>query len=240
MGNGTSEEATHTVRGQDPAGQSSVDDLANPPTQTTAEGAAPNVIRHGPGITVTASAGQDRRAREPGGPDGQSPGVVRYGPGVPAAPQGSRVALTAEHVWRAGRPGRPTRRWRRAGRLIGGVFTLILLAVSGALLYSRIHHAPFHVTGVSITQQVRNGCGVDVTGQVSTNGAAGTVSYQWLIEPSEQPPQPLRQSVLAGQHAVYVTVAVNGTGHGSTSQTVLLQVLGPDTRTVSAEITVSC
>jgi hypothetical protein len=126
------------------------------------------------------------------------------------------------------------------GRLIGGTLTLILLAASGVLLYLRIHHGPFHVTGVAITQQAHNGCDVDVTGQITTNGSAGTVSYQWLIEPGTQPPQPLSQSVPAGQHAVDVTVAVNGTGHGSASQTVLLQVLGTDTRTVSTEITVSC
>ena len=110
---------------------------------------------------------------------------------------------------------------------------MILLAASGVLLYQRLHHAPFHVTGVAITQQAHNGCGVDVTGRISTNGSAGTVSYQWLVQPSQQPPQPLSQSVLAGQQAVYVTIAVEGAGQGSASQTVTLQVLGPDTRAAS-------
>ena len=50
----------------------------------------------------------------------------------------------------------------------------------------------------------------------------------------------LSQSVLAGQPAVYVTVSVEGAGHGSASQTVILQVLGPDTRTASAVVAVSC
>jgi hypothetical protein len=79
-----------------------------------------------------------------------------------------------------------------------------------------------------------------VTGQISTNGSAGTVSYQWLVEPSQQPPQPLSQSVPGGQQAVYVTVSVEGSGHGSASQTVILQVLGPDPRTASAVAAVSC
>ena len=210
MSNASSEEATQTIQSQD-----------------------------GSGVTAIASAGQASAAPETVGQPEPSSGVVRYGPGVPAPPPGRKVALTAEHVWQADRPRRPSRR-RKFGRLIGGTLTLLLLATSGVLLYLRIHHTPFHVTGVAITQQVHNGCGVDVTGQIATNGSAGTVSYQWLIEPSQQPPQPLSQSVLAGQHAVNVTVAVNGTGHGSASQTVLLQILGTDTRTVSAEITVSC
>lgn len=233
MGNGAAEEPTRTARAHDLTGQSPADGLTDLPTQTAAGGGAfhpaPDVPRHGPGVTASASASH-----------GQPPGLLRYGPGVPAAPPGSRVELTAEHVWHADGPGRPPRRRSRLGRVIGGTLTFVLLAASGVLLYLRFHHAPFHVTGIAITQQVHNGCAVDVTGQITTNGSAGTVSYQWLIEPSRQPPQPLSQSALAGQHAVYVTVAVNGTGHGSASQTVVLQVLGPDTRTVSAQVTVRC
>jgi hypothetical protein len=127
-------------------------------------------------------------------------------------------------------------------RLSGWALTVILLAASGVALFLRFHHAPFHVTGVVISQQAQAGCGVDVTGRITTNGSAGTVSYQWLFRPGQQPPQPLSQSVVAGQHAVYVTVAVQGTGHGSSSQTVTLQVLGPDlmTTTTAAAAVVSC
>src|ERR1700730_17338494 len=46
---------------------------------------------------------------------------------------------------------------------------------TGVLLYLRFHHAPFQVTGAAITRQAPNGCGVNVTGQVTTNGSAGTV-----------------------------------------------------------------
>jgi hypothetical protein len=244
MRNGSSEEATRTIKGQGPVVQPPVADPAGLPAQTAAEGAAPRpateVVRHGPGVTATASAGQDSDVAESVGQARPSSGAVRYGPGVPAIPHADQLELTAERVWRADGSGRPSRPRRRLSRLIGGTLTLLLLAASGALLYLRIHHAPFHVTGVAITQQVHNRCGVNVTGQIATNGSAGTVSYQWLIEPSQQPPQPLSQSVLTGQHAVYVTVAVEGTGHGSASQTVMLQVLGPDNRTVSEQITVSC
>ncbi|HUZ56045.1 MAG TPA: hypothetical protein VMU94_26415 [Streptosporangiaceae bacterium] len=166
--------------------------------------------------------------------------VVRYGPGVPAALSAGRAGLRAESVWRTGHPPVPFRRRPRLRRLFGSALTVILLTASGVVLYLRFHHSPFHVTGVVISQQTGTGCGVDVTGRIATNGAAGTVSYQWLFQPDRQPPQPLSESVTAGQHAVYVTVAVEGSGHGSASQTVTLQVLGPDPRTASTAVNVRC
>jgi hypothetical protein len=175
-----------------------------------------------------------------GAPSRQPTDVVRYGPGVPDAPPASQAGLTAERVWRTGRLAEPPRRPRRLRRLLGSALTVILLAASGVVLYLRFHHAPFHVTDVRISRQTPTTCGVDVTGQITTNGAAGTVSYQWLFRPGRQQPQPLNQSVISGQHAVYVTVAVEGSGHGSASQTVILQILGPDPRAASTAMTISC
>jgi hypothetical protein len=123
---------------------------------------------------------------------------------------------------------------------VGSALTVVLLAASGVVLYLRFHHAPFQVTGVAISQQARTGCAVNVTGLISTNGSPGTVSYQWLVFPGRQPPQPLNQSVTAGQQAVYKTVAVEGSGHGSATRTVMLQVLGPDPRSVSAMVFIRC
>jgi hypothetical protein len=174
-----------------------------------------------------------------GAPSRQPTDVVRYGPGVPDAPPASQAGLTAERVWRTGL-AEPPRRPRRLRRLLGSALTVILLAASGVVLYLRFHHAPFHVTDVRISRQTPTTCGVDVTGQITTNGAAGTVSYQWLFRPGRQQPQPLNQSVISGQHAVYVTVAVEGSGHGSASQTVILQILGPDPRAASTAMTISC
>jgi len=170
----------------------------------------------------------------------RAPEIVRYGPGVPAVPPADQAELTAERTWRTGRPARPSRRPARLLRLAGSALTVILLGASGVLLYMRFHHAPFRVTGVNFSQQTRTGCGVDVTGRITTNGAAGTVSYQWLFRPGQQPPQPLSQSVTAGQQAVYVTVALEGSGHGSASQTVTLQILGPDPAAASKTVVVSC
>jgi hypothetical protein len=166
--------------------------------------------------------------------------VVRYGPGIPepVAPAG-QAGVLAEQIWRTGRPPAPPRRQRRLRRLAGSALTVILLAASGVVLYLRFHHPPFHVTGVAISRQARTGCTVDVTGRITTNGSAGTVSYQWLFQPSTQP-QPLSQSVSAGQHALDVTIALDGNGHGTTTQTVTLQVLRPDLRSASSAVTVSC
>jgi len=148
--------------------------------------------------------------------------------------------LTAERVWRTGHPPTPPRRPHRLRWLFSPAVTVILLAASGVVLYGRLHHAPFQVIGVVIAQQTRTSCGVDVTGRITTNGSAGIVSYQWLFRPGREPAQPLSQSVTAGQRAVYVTVAVEGSGHGSASQTVTLQVLGADPGNASARVALRC
>ncbi len=174
-----------------------------------------------------------------GGQAGQAPELMRYGPGVPAVPP-SGAAQTAERIWRTGHPEEPVRRPRRWRRLAGMALTVILLAAAAVVLYLRFHHAPFHVTAVKITEETQTTCGVNVTGQISTNGAAGTVSYQWLFQPAGQSPQPLSQSVVSGQNAVYVTVAVQGSGQGTASRTVTLQVLGPDRLADSKSVVIRC
>ena len=179
------------------------------------------------GVTVPPPPGAATAPPPPGE-------VVRHGPGVPPIPP------AVERVWRPGRLPEPSRRPARLRRLAGSALTVILLAASGAVLYLRLHHAPIHVTGVVISQQTHTGCVVDVTGRITTNGSAGTVSYRWLFRPGQQAPQPLSQSVAAGQKAVYVTVAVEGQGHGTASQTVTLHVLGPDPRAASTPVVVSC
>jgi hypothetical protein len=165
---------------------------------------------------------------------------VRYGPGVPMTPE-PRAGLTAEDIWRTGLvAGAAPRRkppWRRA---LGPAFTVVLLAVAAVILFLRFHHAPFAVTSAVITQQTANGCSVDVTGKIATSGGAGTVSYQWVFRPDSRPPQPLTQSVVAGQKEVFVTVAVQGSGQGSAAQSVTLQVLGPDKKSAATSVVVKC
>jgi hypothetical protein len=125
-------------------------------------------------------------------------------------------------------------------RVAGTALTVILLVAAAIVLFLRFHHTAFHVSGVAITQETKTTCGVDVTGEIKTNGSAGTVSYQWVFQPQVQAPQPQNQSVTSGQHAVFVTVAVEGEGHGTASQTVTLQVLGPNTESDTTHVSVSC
>lgn len=87
-----------------------------------------------------------------------------------------------------------------------------------------------------LSQQARTGCVVNVTGLITTNGSAGTVSYQWLVLPEQQFPQRLNQPVTGGQQVVDVTVAVEGSGHGVGSRTVALQILGPNPRSASTVV----
>jgi hypothetical protein len=168
-------------------------------------------------------------------PPAVQPDVVRHGPGVPASQAG------AESVWRTGRRGGPSARRVRLRRRLGLALTVILLAAAGLVVWLRFFdHPPFHVTGVGQLQETRSACTVDVTGQIATNGSAGTISYQWVFRPQAQAPQPLSQSVTAGQHTVSLTVAVEGQGHGSVHQTVTLDVLGPDAGSASAAVGLSC
>jgi hypothetical protein len=163
---------------------------------------------------------------------------MRYGPGVPLS------QATAESVWRTGRPLAPTPgqvRRRRLRRLLGLAVTLILLAVAGVVLWLRFFdHSPLSVTSVHITGQVENGCAVDVTGAITTNGSAGIISYQWEFRPQTEAPQRLSQSVTARQHAADVTIAIEGQGHGSAAQTVILHVLSPGDRSDSIVVSLTC
>jgi len=227
------------------AGQAYTPAHARPPDKPAVAGQAYTPAHARPADQPT-QAGPDPAgpAYQPtqGGPAGRADPaqeVLRYGPGVPAIPP-SEAAQTAERIWRTGRPEEPARRPRRWRGLAGAALTVILLAASGVVLYLRFHHPPFHVIGVKITQQTQTACGVNVTGQISTNGAAGTVSYQWLFQPDPRSPQPLSQSVVAGQNLVYVTVAVQGSGHGTASRTVTLQILGPDRRADSTSVVLRC
>lgn len=168
--------------------------------------------------------------------------IVRHGPGVPAVTATGQAASarTAEQVWRTGLPAAAPGRPHPLRRLSGLAVSVILLMTSGVVIYLRLHHPPFGVTAVTITQRVKNGCAQDVTGRISTTGGAGTVSYQWVFQPQLAAPRLLRQTLAAGQSAVYVTAAIEGQGRGSLAQTVTLQVLGPGRDSASARVVVSC
>lgn len=237
-------EATRTARGRGQGSRPRSDDpastLSQALTKTELPHAPTDVVRRGPGVPAAPPGGQTEQTPEHAWRVGRAPEIVRYGPGPPATRPAGQAELTAGHIWRTSGREKLSRRRARLGRLSGWALTAILLATSCVVLYLRLHHAPFRVTGVVITQQTHNGCGMDVTGRITTNGSAGTVSYQWLLRPGRQPPQPLSQSVAAGQDAGYVTMAVEGQGRGSAAQTVTLQVLGPDPGAASAAVVIRC
>jgi len=223
------------------AGPSYEPTQAGPSYEPTHAGPADKPTAAGPSYTPAHARSAAYQPTQGGPGDRADPAqdLLRYGPGVPATPPPG-AAQTAERIWRTGRPEEPARRPRRWRGLASAALTVILLAASAVVLYLRFHHPPFHVIGVAITQQTQTACGVNVTGQISTNGAAGTISYQWLFQPDRRSPQPLSQSVVAGQNLVYVTVAVQGSGHGTASRTVTLQVLGPDRRADSTKVVLQC
>jgi hypothetical protein len=213
---------------------------AGPDHQATHAGPGDKPMVAGSSYAPAHARPADRPTQDgPGGRADPPQELMRYGPGVPAIPP-SGAAQTAERIWRTGRPEEPARRPRRWRKVAGTALTVILLAASAVVLYLRFHHPPFHVIGVKITQETPTTCGVNVTGQISTNGAAGTVSYQWLFQPDPRSPQPLSQSVVAGQDVTYVTVAVQGSGHGSASRSVTLQTLGPDRLADSTSVVLRC
>jgi len=189
--------------------------------RTVTRGVAPGV---GAGGTVNAGGMQQ---------------VIRHGPGVPAGVAAGQAPPTAEQVWQAGTAAGATR-GRRARLIASTAVSVALLIASGVVIFLRLHHAPFGVTGVAITGQVRSGCTVDVTGRISTTGGAGTVTYQWIFSSQPAAPHPVSQSAAAGQPAVYVTAAIQGQGHGRVTQRVTLEVLDPGRGTASVPVTVSC
>lgn len=176
--------------------------------------------------------------------NGAEPGVLRYGPGVPVSAAGAAsgaAGAVAESAWWTGSRTGPDPRRVRMRRRLSLALTVILLIAAGVVAWLRFFdHPAFGVTGVTIIRQVKTGCGMDVTGRIATNGSAGTISYQWAFQPQAQAPQQQDQSVVSGQHEVDVTVAIEGQGHGSATQAVTLDVLGPETGTASTRVTISC
>jgi len=219
-------------------------EVASPysPTEAARPHPLTEVGSHGPGVPTASALGQAEPTAGRVASTVRPAEIVRHGPGVPVSSSAGQAGLSAKQVWRTGGLPEPPRgdRQRRLRRVASGALTVILLAAAGVVLYLRFHHASFRVTGVAITRQVRNGCAVDVTGRIATDGSAGTVSYQWLFQPQLEAPQPVSQSVVTGQDAVYVTAALEGQGHGSVARAVTLQVLGPGTGTALTHVVVSC
>ena len=214
---GTSDgEATRTFAGGGPVSPPPADDPADPTARRLTEVVPPHmpteVVRHDPGLPYAATADQAGQIPEHI-MSHRPPEIVRYGPGVPATPPAGQAELTAERIWRYTGPAGPSGRPARLGGLFGWALTVILLAASGVVLFLRFYHAPFQVTGAAITQQAKNGCGVDVDRRSPRwFGRDGLLPVAIPARPAAAP----AAEPVGGRRAArrYVSVAVEGAGHG--------------------------
>lgn len=165
--------------------------------------------------------------------------IVRYGPGIPAS-AGRRGQTATEHLWRTGQLPAGRRRRAKLRRWVGIVLAVTLVGASGAALYLRFHRPDLHVSGVAISRLAPGRCDVEVTGRIRTNGAAGTISYQWVLTGDLRAPVPQSQSVISGQNEVSVTVAIQAAGRGAATRQISLQVLGPDTGSAATNLSLRC
>ena len=250
--------ATHPPTQLSPPGSSGAATEADPGLAVTAPprpsppqtwsarslGDAQRVVRYGPGVPAQAPGGGAGAtgAAVMVGAAGAAGAIEAVGAFAPAGPTGpaAGTAPTAEEVWRHGLPGAGPGRPRPLRRLAGTGLTVVLLVASAVVIFLRLHHPAFGVTGAAITQ-VTGGCTVDVTGRISATGGAGVVSYEWMFQPQLIAPQPMEQTVAAGQTAVYVSATIEGRQHGRLAQTVTLRVLSPgQPREATAQAVVSC
>lgn len=102
--------------------------------------------------------------------------IIRHGPGLLSSSPARQARSASRDVWHTGQLPAPLRRRRRVGRLAAGALAELFLTAAGVALYVQFRHAPLQVTCVAITQKTRDGCAVDVTGRIATNGLARTVS----------------------------------------------------------------
>lgn len=130
---------------------------------------------------------------------------LRFGPGIAAdEPTLPPVAQT----WRTGRaPKHPRRRrrgWLRS--LISSLISIgIIIGVVAWLLLRNQSSADLAVTGLDVqVDQAKQTCNanVDITGTVTTNGAAGQLVYQWQRSDEQQPEAQKQQTVPDGQKSV--------------------------------------
>lgn len=169
---------------------------------------------------------------------------VRFGPGVPTPPEADRAGA----IWRGelapqdGPEDAELAARRRNQRWIMPLTVLILvIAIVIYFLFGR-DGSGVAVTGVGVsgsTSSVACGQSERLTGTFSTNGEAGTITYQWLRSDGTRSGQ-LRQAVEHGTRRVTVTLDWTFQGHGTLQATAILRVLSPGDATASASFTYLC
>ena len=185
---------------------------------------------HQPATMIVARQPQAAAVREEAAPD-----VVQVRAGGSRQP-----GRAAESVWRTGLPPGPPRqvRLRRLRRCGTGAHRDLACRIRRGAVPAVLSPV-VQVTGAASRSRRRPAARRrDRADRHERRGRDGLLP--WLFKPAGSRPRALRQSVTSGQHAVDVTVAVEGSGHGSASQTAILQVLGPDRQTASTRVALSC
>lgn len=178
-----------------------------------------------PASTLLGERRAGRFAAPPTAPAPRPGEVRRFGPGVPTP---EVAASRAEQLWRAGAaPARAPR--RRAGRLVGGVVTV--LVVAAALLVGLSLRAPsaLVVTAAAVELDPRGpACDgtAEITGLISTNGGSGTITYRWIADGVREAATDAPLSV-SGQDTVRVALNWPFEGASNGDHVARLEIVAP-------------
>lgn len=167
------------------------------------------------------------------------PGEYRhFGPGVPGAAAVGAVGAGA--AWRGEVPvAEPKRKRRKGGWLLA---TIVLIVVLAILAWWYKFGAPIKVTAATAHAQTASvTCGQTETiiGTLTTNGDAGTVTYQWTRSDGTQSAQ-LQQHFAKGEHSANVSLLWTFSGQGTVNATATLNVISPSSTTAATSFTYSC
>ncbi|MDX6429629.1 MAG: hypothetical protein QOE54_1995 [Streptosporangiaceae bacterium] len=157
---------------------------------------------------------------------------MRFGPGIAAPDQ-------ATEMWRTGRPSASKRKRRRRLRsLLSSLFTLAILGGVIAWLILQNQTGDLAVTGVKLqVEKLKKTCGdVRVTGDLTTNGEPGVLTYQWQQSDKKQPEDQQQQNVSKGQKSIALPFLWKISGKGQNKFTATLTVSGPKQQSKTASV----
>jgi len=207
------------------------------PDAGTLAAAAAEAVRDGGTIVHrTVHAPQESRTVQAG----ESAGVThRFGPGIGATAAPAAAPARTQQPPKRARPTRRRRRW--VGVAMGALATGLVTAVVVVMLFDR---APaLTVVGASVAPAADPGraCDitVDVVGTVTTNGRAGTVTYEWSRSDGAGS-GPLTNSAAEGATSVDVHLFWQFSGHGRLPATATLRVTAPTPVEASGSFTYDC
>jgi hypothetical protein len=159
---------------------------------------------------------------------------LRFGPGVPAA-----VPPQVAAIWHGEQ--QPERK-RRKRALAGWLLPFAVLFAVIAILIWRRTGAPLTVSAATVRATpavVTCNHAATITGEMQTNGAQGTITYQWKRSDGTVS-DVLQQQVVKGSHQVDVSLLWTFDGVGDLRATATLDVLSPTTVSAATTFTYTC